>query len=130
MANPKTAPRFQISAVLPGTAPQSAANFGKFFVADKKCILLGVRAAWTTASTSGTLQIQRLQGTEAKGSGDDLLSSTIAMSGTAETANSGTLTTTMAYRTLNAGDRLCLESAGTLSSGAGLVVTVALEQVD
>ncbi|MDP8238348.1 MAG: hypothetical protein P9X24_04605 [Candidatus Hatepunaea meridiana] len=130
MNNPKVPWRFQVSAVLPGTGPASAGNYGKFFVANKKCVVKSVKAVWTTASTSGTLQLQRLQGTEAKASGDDLLSSTIDLSGTAETVNSGTLTTTVAYLILTAGDRLCLENGGTLTSGAGLCVTVELEQVD
>lgn len=130
MVNPKTPPRYQVSAVLPGAAPDTAGNYGTFFIARRKVVVLAIGAIWTTASSSGTLQVQRLQGTEAKGSGDDLLSSTIDLSGTAETENAGTLTTTMANRTLNAGDRLCLENGGTLTSGAGLVVTVYLEQVD
>jgi len=130
MVNPKVPWRYQVSAVLAGAAAAAAANYGKFFVANKKCVVKGVKAVWTTASSSGALQIQRLQGTETSGSGDDLLSSTIDMSGAAETVNSGTLTSTVAYLVLEAGDRLMLEDSGTLTSGAGLCVTVELEQMD
>jgi len=130
MNNPKTPWRYQVSAVLPGASTATAADYGKFFVANKKCVVKAVRAVWTTASSSGALQIQRLQGTETSGSGDDLLASTIDMSGTAETVNTGTLTSTVAYLILEAGDRLMLEDSGTLTSGAGLCVTVELEQMD
>jgi len=130
MVNPKTPWRFQISAVLPGAVAAAAANYGKFFVATKKCVVKGIMVVWTTASTGGTLQIQRLQGTETSGNGDDLLSSTIDLSGTAETVNTGTLTSTVEYLILEAGDRLMLEDASTLTSQAGLCVTVELEQMD
>lgn len=114
------------SVILQGTAPATAGNYGTFFIAPYKCKVLSAAAVWRTASTSGTLNIERLQGTESKGNGDDLLSSTIDMSGTAETVNSGTLTTTKATLELAAGDRLGLVNGGTLTSQADLCVFVEL----
>lgn len=130
MNNPKTPWRFQVSAVLAGAAAATEGNYGKFFIANKKCVVKSVKVAYTTASTSGTLQIERLQGTTSPGSGDNILASTISLSATAETTYSGTLTTTVAYLILSAGDRLGLVDAGDEGSQAGLCVTVELEQID
>jgi len=130
MNNPKDNPRIIISKELHGATAATAANYGKIFIATSKCVVKKISAVWTTASSSGTLQVQRLQGTETSGNGDDLLSSVIAMSGIAETTNEGTLTTTVADLILHEGDRLMLEDAGTLTSQAGLCVSIELELVD
>ena len=50
---------------------------GNFFIADRDYELAEVSVSWDVPSSSGTLQIQRLQGTEAPGSGDDLLTATV-----------------------------------------------------
>jgi len=133
MANLKDPRIFQIVHSLDGTAPATAANYGKFFVAVKKCMVRAIMEVHTTKGTDSgavTLMIERLQGTEASGSGDDLLASTINLKGTDETVQTGTLTTTKAYLELSAGDRLNLVDTGTPTSVAGLCVTVELEQVD
>lgn len=119
-----------ITANLNGTQPATAANWGTFFIAPYKCVVLGIDAVWRTASTSGTLNVERLQGTEAKDAGDDLLSSTISTAGTAETVNTGTLiTTSTGNLELADGDRLGLVNSGTLTSGADLTVTVTLAPI-
>ena len=115
------------TAHLQGAVGVTAANYGQFFIAPYDCVLRQVEASWRTASSSGTLQIERLQGTEAKGNGDDLLSSTISTAGTAETTTAGTLiTTSVGNLQLSAGDRLGLVNGGTLSSLADLQVTCIL----
>lgn len=119
-----------VSANLSGTQPVTAGNWGVFFIAPYKCVVLGIDAVWDTASSSGTLNVERIQGTETKGSGNDLLSSTIDTSGTAETVNAGTLiTTSTGNLELADGDRLGLVNGGTLTSGAGLIVTVTLAPI-
>ena len=115
-----------ITVELQGAVPVTAANFGQFFIAPYDCVLREVRVVWRTASSSGTLQVERLQGTEAKGNGDDLLASTVDLSGAAETVATPTLTTTTANLELSAGDRLGLVNGGTLTSGADLSVTCIL----
>jgi len=118
-----------VSTRLAGSAAATAANYNAFWTAPYKCVVLGIDAIWGTASTSGTLNVERLQGTEAHDAGDDLLSSTIDMSGTANTVNAGTLTTTKATLELADGDRLGLVDSGTLTSQANLCVTVTLAPI-
>jgi hypothetical protein len=115
-----------ITAQLQGAVPVTAANYGQFFIAPYDCVVRQIDASWRTASSSGTLQVERLQGTEAKDAGDDLLASTISTAGAAETVNTGTLTTTTENLQLSAGDRLGLVNGGTLTSLADLCVTVIL----
>lgn len=115
-----------VSVVLAGAAPATSANYGKFFIADRPYKVKKIQAIWGTASSSGTLQVERLQGTEAKDAGDDLLASAISTAGTADTVNTGTLTSTTSLLTLATGDRLGLVDGGTLTNGAALAVTVTL----
>lgn len=111
---------------LQGATPVTAANFGTFWQAPYDCVLREVRVVWGTASSSGTLQVERLQGTEAKDAGNDLLAATVDMSATANTVTTPALTTTTASLQLSAGDRLGLVNGGTLTSGADLQVTCIL----
>jgi len=117
-----------VSEHLNGTQPATAGNYGTFFTAPYKCVVLGINVVHGTASTSGTVQVERLQGTEAKTTGDDLLTAAISTAGTADTVNAGTLTT-VDYLQLAAGDRLGLVNAGTLTSGADLCVTVTMAPI-
>lgn len=113
---------------LKDTDAATAANYGAFFIASRPYDVMEIRAVWSTASTSGTLQIERLQGTTAEGSGDNILSSTIDMSGTANTVNLVDHTgMTNANRVLSVGDRLALVDGGTLTGQVNLVVTVLLK---
>ena len=119
------------SITLTGTAPATAANYNAFWTAPYKCVVLGVDAIWSTASTSGTLNIERLQGTEAHDAGDDLLSATIDTSGAANTVNAGTLIAGVnaGPLELDEGDRLGLVDAGTLTNLVNLTVTVTLSPI-
>ncbi len=118
-----------VTELLQGAAPVTAANYGQFFHAPYRCVLREVRVSWRTASSSGTLQVERLQGTEAKDAGNDLLAATVDTSATAETVTVPALTTTTADLTLEVGDRLGLVNGGTLTSSADLAVTVVLTPI-
>ena len=120
---------FPVHAFLPGDTAATAANYGRFFTAPAKCVVDSVNAIWRTASTSGTLNIEKIPSGTAEGSGTALLSSTIDMSGTADTNNAGTLSTTSATVELAAGDSLALTDAGTLTNQADLAVTVGLHWI-
>jgi len=111
---------------LQGTAPATSGNYGTFFTAPYKCVVLSVDVVHGTASASGTLQVEKLTGTTAKSSGTNILTGTISTAGTANTVNSGTLVTATAACELAAGDRLGLVNGGTLTSSADLCVTVVL----
>ena len=84
-----------------------------------------VRVAFGTASSSGTLQIEHLTGTEASGSGTNLLASAVALSGTANTTVAvGPASSTAAI--LAAGDRLGIVIGGTMTSLANCTVIISL----
>lgn len=83
-----------------------------------------ISAAFTTASTSGTLQVEKLTGTTAPGSGTVLLTGTMSLAGTANTVVSGTPITTVASITCAAGDRVGIVIAGTMTGLAGGIGTI------
>jgi hypothetical protein len=58
-----------------------------------------------------------------------VLASTVSIAGTADTNVAGSLTTTQANRKLAKGQSLAIDFGGTLTSIAGLVITVVLRRV-
>lgn len=76
-----------------------------------------------TASTSGTVTVEKLTGTTAPGSGTALLSGTVSLSGTANTVANGTLIATVASLTFAAGDRVGFVFAGTMTNLVGACCT-------
>ncbi len=117
--------------VLQGTAPATAGNWNHFFVAPYACVVLSCDAVWSTASgAGGTLQLEKLTGTTAKGSGTDMLSAAIAVDGTANTVANGALVTTKSTIQLATGDRLAIDDdSTTLTSLANLLVQVVLAPI-
>jgi hypothetical protein len=99
-----------------------------FFIAPFDLTIKQVQEVHGTAGSDGgavTLQVERLQGTEAAGgNGDSLLASTVNMKGTANTVVVPGLTTTTAHLTLSKGDRLGLNYTGTLTALANVAITV------
>lgn len=73
-----------------------------------------------------TLQVEKLTGTTAPGSGNNLLASTHDLKTTARTVTSPTLTSTSADLEVADGNRLGIDVTGTLTAVAGLVVSVYL----
>lgn len=117
---------FYISKSLEGSSAATAGNYGVVFIASRPCEVSFVSAIWTTASTSGTLNIERLSGTESLGSGDEIFKTTIDMSGTADTVNEKKKFDLQNTR-LKQGDRLALKDAGTLTNQNDLCVTIYLK---
>jgi len=104
----------------------------QFFTAPVKCEVVAVREIHVTAGSDGgavTGTIRRCQGTEAATAGDDLLSATINLKGTALTEQTPALTATTANLTLETGNRLSLDVTGTTSDLAGVIITVLLKRV-
>ena len=119
-----------VTATLPGTIPATAANYGIFFTATFPCSVKAVSMVQTTAGTGAgtvTLQLERLQGTEAPDAGDELLATAFNLKATANTVQEGVLVARKTLTALAPGDRLCLKDVGTLTSVAGLNVTVELQ---
>ena len=101
---------------------------GNIFIADDAWVVTSIEAAWTVASTSGTLMVDKCTGTDAPGAGSDMLTGTIDMSGTANTVTAGTLHGTAANYTLADGDRIAIDIGGTMTNLAGGVVTIHMKR--
>lgn len=104
----------------------------QFFIAPYPVKVVGVYECHGVAGTNGsavTLQVERLQGTEAPGgNGDALLSSTINLKATANAVQTGTLVTTSVVE-LATGDRLGVDITGTTTTCADGQVTVLLQRI-
>lgn len=86
-----------------------------------------VSAVFSTASTSGTLQVEVATGTQAVASGTNQLASTISLSGTANTTVNGTLAAS--FTNIAAGSRVNLIFAGTVTNLAGCAINVLLKLI-
>jgi len=107
-----------------------------FFIADRAYQVTRIDEIHATAGTDGSavnLQVTKDTGTDAPGAGTDLLTNNtnagFDLKGTANTVQNGALTGTTATLQLAAGNRLSLDFAGTVTSLAGLVVTVVLKPI-
>ena len=96
------------------------------YIVPRKMRLISVNYVHATGSTSGTLQVAKCTGTQAPGSGTNLLTATIDMSATtvANTVTAGTLIATAATLTFAQGDRVAIVIAGTLTSLVGAHATL------
>lgn len=104
-----------------------------FFIADRAYQIQSIREVHSTAGTDASavnVQVTKDTGTQAPGAGSNLLTNNSSagfnLKGTANTVQAGTLETTAATLKLAPGDRLSVDFAGTLTSVAGVVVTVTL----
>lgn len=124
--------RFEfLNETLPGTTAATAGNYGVIFIAPYRCTFMGATEVHSVLGTSGsavTLQIERLVGTTATGSGINLLgSSGFNLKGTINTVQTATLAVVPKRTfTLNKGDRLGLSLTGTPTSVSQLVIIVQL----
>ena len=98
------------------------------FIADDDYIVEGITATFGTASTSGTLQLEKCTGTTALASGTNLLTGTISLSGTANTPVSGTLLSNPVTISLASGNRLNIIIAGTMTNLATANITIRLKR--
>jgi hypothetical protein len=103
----------------------------QFWTAPAKCEVVAVREVHAVAGDNAsavTATIRRCQGTEAATAGDDLLSTTIDLKGTALTEQTPALTATTANLVLEAGNRLSLDVTGNTATLAGVILTVLLKR--
>ncbi|MCC5636318.1 hypothetical protein LC593_10700 [Nostoc sp. CHAB 5844] len=107
-----------------------------FWVADGTYLVTGISYVHSTAGNDAgavNLQVSKDTATQAPGAGVDLLTNNsnagFDCKGTANTVQAGALVAADATRTLVSGDRLSLDFAGTVTSLAGVVVTVSLRRV-
>lgn len=98
-----------------------------FFIADQAYKVVAVTYVNKTACTgTGTATVTKDTGTTAPGAGTAILTGTFDTTTTANTVLNGTMVATLATVTLAAGDRLSIKFAGTLTTLAGVVVTVTM----
>ena len=107
-----------------------------FFVANFPCQVTGITYVHATAGTNGSavnVQLVKDTGTDAPGAGTDLLTNNtnagFDCKGTANTVQTGALTATSASLQLAVGDRLSLDFAGTVTTLAGISLTVSLRRI-
>lgn len=118
---------FSISVPLVGTAGATAGNYGIFFIADRACEVKKIKLRYNTASSSGTVNVERLRGTEALDAGDEILTTDASTSATANTTYEYDYTNfNLDSRILKENEALALKDGGTLTNLVGLCVTVYL----
>ena len=81
-------PNIVVTAVVDGADARKQEFYDKFFIAPYQCEVTALSEVHTTAEATTdpySMQVQRLQGTEATGSGDNLLTTAFDLTGTAET---------------------------------------------
>ncbi len=103
-----------------------------FYLAGAPVEVIDVREVHAVAGTDAgavTLMLRKCTGTQAPASGTALLASTLNMKATANTPQSGALTTTLNDRKLAPGDRLAVDFTGTLTALASVALSVVLRPI-
>jgi len=97
-----------------------------------KCELVSVKEVHgTAAGQTGTIGIERLQGVETSGTGDQVVAvNGIDLEGTADTVQSGTIITASNVHIFEAGDRVGVELAGNSATCATMVVACQFRPID
>lgn len=118
-----------LSIIIPGTLAQTATNYGVVFIAPYNCLFKGATEVHTTAATVGTptLQVEKLTGTTATGSGVNLLFNSFNLAVAANTVQTAALANIQNSNfNLKTGDRLGLSVSGTLTTLSHVVVVLQL----
>lgn len=130
LSNPKARVQsFTVNTLLTGTAPATASQYERFWTAPAKCVVDYLVLTYSVASTSGTVQLEKVPSGTAQGSGTNILTATVSTSSAANTNNEGTISSTAATAELAAGDSLALVNGGTLTGLTDLQVTVGLHWI-
>jgi hypothetical protein len=98
----------------------------QFFIAPVIYTVTAINVVWGVEETTGAMDVmvERLQGTEACGAGDDLQVAVVDATGTANTVTTPALTATGANLILAAGNRLCVDLTATPNEVTNLTVIV------
>lgn len=110
-----------------GADAATAGNYGVFWIAPFECAVTEIREVHQTAGSDAgavELQIEKLTGTQALDAGTALLATAFNLKGTANTVNTGSLSTTVRAINLNRGDRLAMDDSGTLTAVANVTVVI------
>jgi len=118
---------FYITENIVSTSAQTAANYGHIFTATCPCeVMIASEVHSVAGSDAGSvvLDIQKLTGTTALGSGTSILATTFNLKSTAYTPVQKSGTGLSTARQLATTDRLALKTTGTLTALQGVQVTL------
>jgi|GEM_PF-4727536 hypothetical protein len=121
---------FHITINMVDTQPQTAANYGIFFIAWHPIEVLSIQEVHgTKAGAAATVTVEKLTATTAKGSGTSLITTAFDLTvadNTVQTREALDFDTTTipSVRQLLRGDRLALKSTGTISAVKDLQITL------
>lgn len=113
-----------INEVFRWTEGETAGNYSTFYNVPAPMEFILVIVSYTTGSTSGTLQLEKLTGTQAPGAGSTILSSTISLAGGANTVITRTQRQMTSSRVFIQGDRIAFIDGGVLTGIRDLVVSI------
>lgn len=94
---------------------------GPFFTAIRACRVLSAICRTLGTAASATIDVKKAPSGTAAASGTSVLASAFAADATTNTNVTGTLSATAAALSLAAGDSLCLDVTGTLTSATGVI---------
>lgn len=117
---------------LPGIMPATAGYYSVFLIVPMACLIIGFKEVHSTAGSDAgavTLDLEKLTGTTAAGSGVSALASTLSLKATANTVQTATLTGTATNRTLAAGHRMALKLTGTPTAVANVSTLLTLQLI-
>lgn len=118
---------FLLSFFLPGADSQTAAKYGVIVTAPAAFEVVSVTEVHSTAGTDAgtvTLDVEKLTGTTAPGSGTSILASTFNLKSTANTPVTKEGNTLASDHKFAEGNRLAVKTSGTLTALQGVCVTI------
>lgn len=118
---------YVIRFTVPGLLAATATNYSVIDNIPFPIEIIAIYESHTTAGSDAgavSLNIEKLTGTQALDAGTVLLSTAFNLKGTANTVNTGALTSTRPDLKLLQGHRLALKDSGTLTDVAGVCITI------
>lgn len=112
-----------------GTNAATTTNYSRIFIAPYLMRVISISEIHAVKGTDGSavsLQVEKLTGTTAPGSGTVLLNTAFDLKGTINTLQTGSLVTPASLN-LAVGDGLALKLTGTPTSVANVTVTIVLQ---
>lgn len=122
--------RQRINITLPGSSAATSANWGAVFMATDPCRVRAVYEFHSALGTDGgavTMQVEKLTGTTAPGSGTVILATAFNLKAAINTMQKAAFVGARSTRTLDYGDRLGIKPTGTLTSLAGVLIIIEVE---
>lgn len=100
------------------------------FIADEPLQITAIKAVWgVVGGAAAVLNVEKLTGTTAPGSGTALLTSSFDLTTTVNTVNTGALTATLASLQLAVGDRLSAKLGGVLTGLVGCCLVITFKKI-